>query len=98
MTTDISRSVASAQETVVARMLHSRAAAWVLSIAPIPLFLVRSILVRDNARENRKDSWQRLRESNRRRATKRFGMSPSGMPETASFSMSDARRGSCRKD
>jgi 2-polyprenyl-3-methyl-5-hydroxy-6-metoxy-1,4-benzoquinol methylase len=45
-------------------MLHSRAAAWLLSIAPIPLFLVRTILVRDNARENRKDSWQRLRESN----------------------------------
>jgi 2-polyprenyl-3-methyl-5-hydroxy-6-metoxy-1,4-benzoquinol methylase len=64
MTTDISRSAASAEETVVARMLHSRAAAWLLSIAPIPLFLVRSILVRDNARENRKDSWQRLRESN----------------------------------
>ena len=64
MTTDISRSAASAKETVVARMLHSRAAAWLLSVAPIPLFLVRSILVRDNARENRKDSWQRLRESN----------------------------------
>ena len=64
MTTDISGSTASAKETVVARILHSRAAAWLLSIAPIPLFLVRSILVRDNARENQKDSWQRLRESN----------------------------------
>jgi 2-polyprenyl-3-methyl-5-hydroxy-6-metoxy-1,4-benzoquinol methylase len=30
-------------------------------MAPIPLFLVRSILTRDNARENRKDTWQRLR-------------------------------------
>jgi 2-polyprenyl-3-methyl-5-hydroxy-6-metoxy-1,4-benzoquinol methylase len=64
MTTDISRPEASAKETVVARMLHSRAAAWLLSVTPIPLFLVRSILVRDNARENQKDSWQRLRESN----------------------------------
>jgi 2-polyprenyl-3-methyl-5-hydroxy-6-metoxy-1,4-benzoquinol methylase len=49
---------------MVARLLQSKAAAALLSIAPIPLFLVRSILVRDNARENRKDSWQRLREGN----------------------------------
>jgi len=49
---------------VVARLLQSKAAAGLLSIAPIPLFLVRSILVHDNARENRKDSWQRLREGN----------------------------------
>jgi len=64
MTTDTHGSAVPAGETVVARMLHSRVAAWLLSIVPIPLFLVRSILVRDNARENQKDSWQRLRESN----------------------------------
>ncbi|MFL6047031.1 MAG: class I SAM-dependent methyltransferase [Propionibacteriaceae bacterium] len=50
-----------ATETFVARLLRSRAAVLVLSVAPIPLFVVRSVLVRDNARENRKDSWQRLR-------------------------------------
>ena len=44
--------------TFVARLMQSRAAAGLLSVAPIPLFVVRSILVRDNARENRKDSWQ----------------------------------------
>jgi 2-polyprenyl-3-methyl-5-hydroxy-6-metoxy-1,4-benzoquinol methylase len=49
--------------TFVARLMQSRAAAGLLSAAPIPLFVVRSILVRDNARENRKDSWQRLRGS-----------------------------------
>jgi 2-polyprenyl-3-methyl-5-hydroxy-6-metoxy-1,4-benzoquinol methylase len=30
-------------------------------LVPIPLFLARVVLVRDNARENSKDSWQRLR-------------------------------------
>jgi 2-polyprenyl-3-methyl-5-hydroxy-6-metoxy-1,4-benzoquinol methylase len=41
--------------------MRSKAAVELLAAAPIPLFLVRSILARDNARENRKDSWQRLR-------------------------------------
>lgn len=50
-----------ATDTFVARLMRSRAAVLVLSVAPIPLFVVRSVLVRDNARENRKDSWQRLR-------------------------------------
>jgi 2-polyprenyl-3-methyl-5-hydroxy-6-metoxy-1,4-benzoquinol methylase len=48
-------------DTFVARLMHSRVAVALLSVAPIPLFLARSVLVRDNARENRKDSWQRLR-------------------------------------
>jgi 2-polyprenyl-3-methyl-5-hydroxy-6-metoxy-1,4-benzoquinol methylase len=47
--------------TSVARLMQSRAAVGLLSAAPIPLFLVRSILQRDNALENRKDSWERLR-------------------------------------
>jgi len=50
-----------AGDTLVARLMRSRMAVGLLSALPIPLFLVRSVLVRDNARENRKDSWQRLR-------------------------------------
>jgi 2-polyprenyl-3-methyl-5-hydroxy-6-metoxy-1,4-benzoquinol methylase len=50
-----------AGDTLVARLMRSRMAVGLLSALPIPLFLVRSLLVRDNARENRKDSWQRLR-------------------------------------
>jgi 2-polyprenyl-3-methyl-5-hydroxy-6-metoxy-1,4-benzoquinol methylase len=53
-----------AGDTFVAQMMRSRAAVELLAAAPIPLFLVRSILARDNARENRKGSWQRLRRSN----------------------------------
>ncbi len=48
-------------ETFVAQLMRSKVAVGLLSVAPIPLVLVRSILARDNARENRKDSWQRLR-------------------------------------
>jgi 2-polyprenyl-3-methyl-5-hydroxy-6-metoxy-1,4-benzoquinol methylase len=47
--------------TLVAQLLRSRVAVELLSLIPIPLFLVRSVLTRDNARENRRDSWQRLR-------------------------------------
>jgi 2-polyprenyl-3-methyl-5-hydroxy-6-metoxy-1,4-benzoquinol methylase len=79
MTARADRSALATRETVVARLLHSKAAAGLGSIAPIPLFLVKSILVRDNAKENRKDSWQRLRESNEaaryqavRRVTERY--------------------------
>jgi hypothetical protein len=79
MTTRADGSALATRETVVARLLHSKAAAGLASIAPIPLFLVKSILVRDNAKENRKDSWQRLRESNEaaryhavRRVTERY--------------------------
>jgi SAM-dependent methyltransferase len=50
-----------AEDTFVAQLMRSRMAVGLLSALPIPLFLVRSILARDNARENRKDSWQRLR-------------------------------------
>lgn len=50
-----------ARDTFVAQLMRSKAAVEVLAAAPIPLFLVRSILARDNARENRKDNWQRLR-------------------------------------
>jgi 2-polyprenyl-3-methyl-5-hydroxy-6-metoxy-1,4-benzoquinol methylase len=48
-------------DTFVARLMRSRVAVGLLSMAPIPLSIVRSVLVRDNTRENRKDSWQRLR-------------------------------------
>lgn len=48
-------------DTFVAQLMRSKAAAGLLDTAPIPLVLVRSILARDNARENRNDSWQRLR-------------------------------------
>lgn len=79
MTLEAHKLMRSRRETVVSRLLQSKAAAGLLSIAPIPLFLVRSILVRDNAKENRKDSWQRLRESNEaaryqavRHATERY--------------------------
>jgi 2-polyprenyl-3-methyl-5-hydroxy-6-metoxy-1,4-benzoquinol methylase len=50
-----------AGDTLVAQLMRSRTAVGLLSALPIPLFLVRSILARDNARENQKDSWQRLR-------------------------------------
>jgi 2-polyprenyl-3-methyl-5-hydroxy-6-metoxy-1,4-benzoquinol methylase len=50
-----------AADTFVAQLMRSKVAVGLLSRAPIPLFLVRPILARDNARENRKDSWQRLR-------------------------------------
>jgi SAM-dependent methyltransferase len=50
-----------AGDTFLAQLMRSKAAVELLAAAPIPLFLVRSILARDNARENRKDSWQRLR-------------------------------------
>jgi 2-polyprenyl-3-methyl-5-hydroxy-6-metoxy-1,4-benzoquinol methylase len=52
----------STRSTFVAQLMRSKVAAGLLSAAPVPLVLMRSILVRDNARENRKDSWQRLRE------------------------------------
>jgi SAM-dependent methyltransferase len=52
-----------AGDTFVAQLMRSRMAVGLLSALPIPLFLVRSILARDNSRENRKDSWQRLRGS-----------------------------------
>ena len=47
--------------TPVARWLASRPAVMIMSAAPVPLPVVRSFLQRDNARENRQDSWQRLR-------------------------------------
>ena len=50
-----------AADTFVAQLMRSKVAVGLLSAAPIPLFLVRPILARDNARENHKDSWQRLR-------------------------------------
>jgi SAM-dependent methyltransferase len=48
-------------ETFVARLMRSNVATGLISLAPVPLCIVRSILIRDDARENRKDSWQRLR-------------------------------------
>jgi 2-polyprenyl-3-methyl-5-hydroxy-6-metoxy-1,4-benzoquinol methylase len=41
--------------------LASRPAAMIMSAAPVPLPVLRSFLKCDNARENRRDSWQRLR-------------------------------------
>ena len=61
MSKDSSGTVQQTAETFVAQLMRSKLAVGLLSVAPIPLFLVRSMLARDNARENRKDSWQRLR-------------------------------------
>ena len=47
--------------TLVQRLVASRPAVMIMSAAPVPLPVVRRILQRDNARENRLDSWQRLR-------------------------------------
>jgi 2-polyprenyl-3-methyl-5-hydroxy-6-metoxy-1,4-benzoquinol methylase len=48
-------------DTFVAQLMRSSVAVRLLSLLPIPLVLARSVLRRDNARENRNDSWQRLR-------------------------------------
>jgi 2-polyprenyl-3-methyl-5-hydroxy-6-metoxy-1,4-benzoquinol methylase len=61
MAKDVSGTAQLDADTFVAQLMRSRMAVGLLSAAPIPFFLVRSILARDNARENRKDSWQRLR-------------------------------------
>jgi 2-polyprenyl-3-methyl-5-hydroxy-6-metoxy-1,4-benzoquinol methylase len=58
---EVSGSAQHATATFVAQLMRSKVAVGLLSAAPIPLSLVRPILARDNARENRKDSWQRLR-------------------------------------
>src|SRR5215211_721722 len=50
--------------TFVAQLTGSKIAVGLISAAPIPLFVARSVLVRDNTRENRKGSWQRLRGTN----------------------------------
>ncbi len=52
----------SGSPTLVGRLMRSRAAVAVISGAPVPLWLLSRILRRDNERENRKDSWQRLRD------------------------------------
>jgi 2-polyprenyl-3-methyl-5-hydroxy-6-metoxy-1,4-benzoquinol methylase len=62
MSEEAQRTARRTQSTFVAQLMRSRMAVGLLSAAPVPLVLMRSILVRDNARENRKDSWQRLRE------------------------------------
>ncbi len=61
MSKHVSGSAQHAKDTYVAQLMGSRVAVGLLSAAPIPLSLVRPMLTRDNARENRKDSWQRLR-------------------------------------
>jgi 2-polyprenyl-3-methyl-5-hydroxy-6-metoxy-1,4-benzoquinol methylase len=61
MAEDVSGTAQRAANTFVAQLMRSRMAVGLLSAAPIPFFLVRSILARDNAQENRQDSWQRLR-------------------------------------
>jgi SAM-dependent methyltransferase len=61
MAEDVSGTAQLPPDTFVAQLMRSRMAVGLLSAAPIPFFLVRSILAHDNQRENRKDSWQRLR-------------------------------------
>jgi 2-polyprenyl-3-methyl-5-hydroxy-6-metoxy-1,4-benzoquinol methylase len=46
---------------MVARLLQSAPVVALVSVAPVPLPVVRNLLQRDNARENARDSWQRLR-------------------------------------
>jgi 2-polyprenyl-3-methyl-5-hydroxy-6-metoxy-1,4-benzoquinol methylase len=46
----------------VARILSSRAAAALVATVPVPLVLVRGVLLRDNAAENRRNNWARLRD------------------------------------
>jgi 2-polyprenyl-3-methyl-5-hydroxy-6-metoxy-1,4-benzoquinol methylase len=48
--------------TLVSRLLCSPPAVLIMSAAPVPLVLARSILLWDNARENHRGSWQRLRD------------------------------------
>jgi 2-polyprenyl-3-methyl-5-hydroxy-6-metoxy-1,4-benzoquinol methylase len=48
--------------TLVARLLQSAPVVALVSVAPVPLSVVRTLLQRDNARENARDSWQRLRD------------------------------------
>ncbi len=57
-----SRSSSSDEPTLVGRLMASRCAVRFLSFVPVPLGVVRAVLLRDNVRENRKDSWQRLRD------------------------------------
>jgi 2-polyprenyl-3-methyl-5-hydroxy-6-metoxy-1,4-benzoquinol methylase len=64
MSKEVSGSAQHATDTLVAQLMRSKVAVELLSAAPIPLSLVRPILARDNARENQKDSWQRLRVRN----------------------------------
>jgi SAM-dependent methyltransferase len=61
MSKEVSGSERRPTDTLVAQLMRSKVAVGLLSVAPIPLCLARPILARDNARENRKDSWQRLR-------------------------------------
>jgi SAM-dependent methyltransferase len=48
--------------TLVGRLMQSRAAVAVISRAPVPLWVLRKVLQRDNVRENARDGWQRLRD------------------------------------
>lgn len=52
--------------TLVGWLMRHRATVAVLSALPIPLWVVRSVLRRDNVRENRRDSWDRLRDEGER--------------------------------
>jgi 2-polyprenyl-3-methyl-5-hydroxy-6-metoxy-1,4-benzoquinol methylase len=47
--------------TLFGRLLQSAPVVALISVAPVPLPVVRSLLQRDNARENARDSWHRLR-------------------------------------
>lgn len=51
------------RQTLVGRIMASRAAVGVMARVPVPMGMVRWALTRDNDKENRKDSWQRLRDA-----------------------------------
>lgn len=47
--------------TLVDKILSSRPAAGVVAAVPVPLLMIRRILLVDNAKENGRDGWARLR-------------------------------------
>lgn len=51
----------SGRQTLAGRVLSSRPATALLAVIPVPLLLARGVLLRDNTKENRLGSWQRLR-------------------------------------
>lgn len=52
---------AGSRRTLVDRIIGSRPAAALVAVTPVPLLAVRWILLWDNSKENRRDSWRRLR-------------------------------------
>ncbi len=54
---------AESELTLVGRLMASRFAVRALSALPMPLWVMRAVLRRDNTCENERDSWDRLRSS-----------------------------------